>query len=933
MDNQDLQIAKKAAEDAISRGLSKVAPTPATKIAARFYPYIKRAVAGVLIGAILLGFFIFILVLSVPFAVLAIADEALASVGEKLAAGLKAVANFFSSLFGGGSSGDSGGSSGGGEEEQDITHLLTETDWKKFTQYFSNEVTEDGTLSSAPLKQQVSEWADVILKVARTSPSGELITDMSDEVLGEYDARLVVEELFEEKASTLSNAYGEVDYKLYVENDTQVIGLGSDRSLMELVDVEVGTGQVWQPLEKEDWGAETSIAEYSAGGTCARMRLMCYQTALGVMEGSSKYYTDYDPDGIEDANDSTKTVKSNYAKVIPIGTYEELERILTHDWSNRAHFGEDTELLKELDDEGNPVLDENGNEVLVLDDNGNPIYIDDIFKYEVKLYTPKIPAETGSGLYDLIMIEYEPQNLLTKIQSIKEDVSYVKVYRDIESGALYYDDSDALSVAEKTNKTYYTWLSEQEEYRASLSSSDLENEEKYEFLGYKYTICYTVKTHTLTAEEIAEEIIAVYYHINNEGDSKSKNGTLQLLFQGEECYNRYYTVLDALGIGIDTTELIRDTRLMDEVIGGAIVTSGLSQKILEATFEGNSSMVKTAEGSFTVTAHCPCLNCCSPDIEELLKWERTNYDSADWVFQDSEEKPSSVFYDEEGNLIDDVDRMYTSEQQERWKEYPDYATTASGTDAYEGIIAVDPDVVPVKPYTRTYVQITYGDGTKATYIAVDSGGAVEGNAIDVYFDNHEDAVEFGTRTGASVKYFELELPKSLIEASFDANADSDSVISVEDSFTITAYCPCLNCCCPDVETLLEWERENYSAEDWVFQDSDGTPSSVFYDKGGNLISSVNRVYTSEQQKRWKEYPSYGTTSSGIKAYEAVIAVDPSVIPAGSYVRITFDDGTKATYIAADSGSAIKGNRIDVYFDNHEDALEFGVKTGTIEYIN
>ena len=55
-----------------------------------------------------------------------------------------------------------------------------------------------------------------------------------------------------------------------------------------------------------------------------------------------------------------------------------------------------------------------------------------------------------------------------------------------------------------------------------------------------------------------------------------------------------------------------------------------------------------------------------------------------------------------------------------------------------------------------------------------------------------------------------------------------------------------------------------------------------------------------------------------------IAVDPNVIPYNSKVEINGN-----TYIAHDCGGAINGNRIDVYFDNHEDALEFGVQTEEI----
>lgn len=52
-----------------------------------------------------------------------------------------------------------------------------------------------------------------------------------------------------------------------------------------------------------------------------------------------------------------------------------------------------------------------------------------------------------------------------------------------------------------------------------------------------------------------------------------------------------------------------------------------------------------------------------------------------------------------------------------------------------------------------------------------------------------------------------------------------------------------------------------------------------------------------------------------------IAVDPKVIPYGTHVEI---EGW-GTYIAEDCGGAIKGNRIDIVFDTHQHALEFGVQ--------
>ncbi len=67
--------------------------------------------------------------------------------------------------------------------------------------------------------------------------------------------------------------------------------------------------------------------------------------------------------------------------------------------------------------------------------------------------------------------------------------------------------------------------------------------------------------------------------------------------------------------------------------------------------------------------------------------------------------------------------------------------------------------------------------------------------------------------------------------------------------------------------------------------------------------------------------SGGPTASG-KMPQAgrTIATDPKVIPLGTKVII---DGK--TYTAEDTGSAIKGKRIDIYYNSHSEALNHGVK--------
>jgi 3D (Asp-Asp-Asp) domain-containing protein len=65
-----------------------------------------------------------------------------------------------------------------------------------------------------------------------------------------------------------------------------------------------------------------------------------------------------------------------------------------------------------------------------------------------------------------------------------------------------------------------------------------------------------------------------------------------------------------------------------------------------------------------------------------------------------------------------------------------------------------------------------------------------------------------------------------------------------------------------------------------------------------------------------------TATGTVPTVGRTIAVDPRVIPYGSKVYIP---QLNATFIAEDCGSAIKGNRIDIYMGSYNECMNWGIQ--------
>ncbi|MDD2495361.1 MAG: 3D domain-containing protein [Tissierellia bacterium] len=74
---------------------------------------------------------------------------------------------------------------------------------------------------------------------------------------------------------------------------------------------------------------------------------------------------------------------------------------------------------------------------------------------------------------------------------------------------------------------------------------------------------------------------------------------------------------------------------------------------------------------------------------------------------------------------------------------PYHGITASGTKARPGVVAVDPNVIPLG--TKLYIASTDGSPDYGFATAEDTGGAIKGNRIDLFMEDSNDCYNFGIR--------------------------------------------------------------------------------------------------------------------------------------------------------------------------------------------
>ena len=118
-----------------------------------------------------------------------------------------------------------------------------------------------------------------------------------------------------------------------------------------------------------------------------------------------------------------------------------------------------------------------------------------------------------------------------------------------------------------------------------------------------------------------------------------------------------------------------------------------------------------------------------------------------------------------------------------------------------------------------------------------------------------------------------------------------------------------------------WASKQYIKVSGNSSSSNTSQTASSNNSQGNVVCTMNVVATA--------YTGYSTTSTGQKPVWGTIAVDPKIIPYGTKVYIP---QFGRTFIANNTGGAIKGNKIDIFMNTKKECYNWGRRTIEIQIL-
>ena len=170
---------------------------------------------------------------------------------------------------------------------------------------------------------------------------------------------------------------------------------------------------------------------------------------------------------------------------------------------------------------------------------------------------------------------------------------------------------------------------------------------------------------------------------------------------------------------------------------------------------------------------------------------------------------------------------------------------------------------------------------------------------------------------------------NLVSNTISTVESSDSISQLKDALnTLTGILPQLNS-----NYAISLVEESISNAKYKIDSLESAKASTSEDGSSLDVSGSNSEYLSTYSMSATAYTGHGLTALGLKPVRnpnglSTVAVDPNVIPLGSKV---FVEGYGYA-IASDTGGAIKGNKIDLYFNTVADCYSFGRRTVTVHVV-
>ena len=193
----------------------------------------------------------------------------------------------------------------------------------------------------------------------------------------------------------------------------------------------------------------------------------------------------------------------------------------------------------------------------------------------------------------------------------------------------------------------------------------------------------------------------------------------------------------------------------------------------------------------------------------------------------------------------------------------------------------------------------------------------------------------GLKTEGPVIYIELDKP----------SASAGKEPEYMGVFTVSAYCGCSQCLGEnrrkltyagtspkagytiaadlsefDLGEKLAIEGNNYVVEDKTAGNRSES-LSIYFDSHKEALSFGIReveVYRFPGEESEHEGNGDMTYTGAEPRAGRTVAADPDIIPLGSEIEVG-----GCIYIVEDTGKKIKGNRLDIFFDTHDEAVVYG----------